>query len=128
MFDGSDLPFDDHIADGGRGGPRPGGGGGGLDLARIRAIEALTDIPLVLRGGPGVPRTQRANLAAQSNICKFNIGTERRIAFGAALRRAVDKDPGPFDRVATLQETHEPVHEAARSVFRDLGASGRSRS
>jgi len=99
---------------------------GGLDVARIRAIEAATDVPLVIHGGSGVPHAQRAELAATSRICKFNIGTELRMAFGAALRTAVAADPARFDRVAILKETHDPVMEAARAVIRGLGASGRA--
>lgn len=102
------------------------GPGGGLDLPRIRAIEAVTAVPLVIHGGSGVPLAQRADLAAHTRICKVNIGTELRMAFGAALHRAVAKDPDRFDRIALLGETHEPVCEAARSVFRSLGASGRA--
>jgi fructose-bisphosphate aldolase, class II len=99
---------------------------GGLDEARIRAIEAVTTVPLVIHGGSGVPLAQRAKLAAHSRIGKFNIGTELRMAFGAALRQAVNADPARFDRVAILKDTHEPVFEAARAVIRGLGASGRA--
>jgi len=99
---------------------------GRLDAARIRAIEAETDVPLVIHGGSGVPPGQRADLAATSHICKFNIGTELRMAFGAALRAAVLADPDRFDRVAILKDTHDPVLEAARAVIRGLGASGRA--
>ena len=98
---------------------------GGLDEPRIRAIEAATNVPLVIHGGSGVPYAQRAALAAGSRIVKFNIGTELRMAFGRALREAVNADPGRYDRVAILKETHDPVMEAARAVIRNLGASGR---
>ncbi|MBF9060383.1 class II fructose-bisphosphate aldolase [Rhodobacterales bacterium HKCCSP123] len=99
---------------------------GGLDEARIRAIEAVTEVPLVIHGGSGVPYAQRLSLAQGSRIAKFNIGTELRMAFGAALREAVNADPARFDRVAILKETHAPVMEAARAVIRGLGASGRA--
>lgn len=99
---------------------------GGLDEARIRAIEAVTQVPLVIHGGSGVPVDQRARLAAGSAICKFNIGTELRMAFGAALRAAVNAEPDRFDRVEILKETHAPVFEAARAVIRGMGASGRA--
>jgi fructose-bisphosphate aldolase class II len=95
-------------------------GEGSLDEARIRAIEAVTDVPLVIHGGSGVPEVQRRRLAAGSSICKFNIGTELRMAFGAALREAVARDPERFDRVAILRETEEPVSRAARRVIRSL--------
>ncbi|TLP44907.1 class II fructose-bisphosphate aldolase [Cohaesibacter sp. CAU 1516] len=93
---------------------------GGLDEARIRAIEAVTDIPLVIHGGSGVPLEQRTRLARQSKICKFNIGTELRLAFGTALREAVNGDPDCFDRVQILKQTHDPVMEAAREALHAL--------
>ncbi|OXT00597.1 fructose-bisphosphate aldolase [Notoacmeibacter marinus] len=90
---------------------------GGLDEERIRAIEAVTDVPLVIHGGSGVPVAQRRTLAHGSRICKFNIGTELRMAFGNALREAVERDASRFDRVAILKETHDPVVAAARIVL-----------
>ncbi len=95
---------------------------GGLDEPRIRAIEAVTDVPLVIHGGSGVPVAQRSVLAEGSKICKFNIGTELRMAFGAALREAVNRDETRFDRVTILKETHDPVVEVARRVIKNLGA------
>lgn len=96
---------------------------GGLDEARIAAIEAVTDVPLVIHGGSGVPIEQRKRLSRDTAICKFNIGTELRMAFGAALHAAVNADPDRFDRVQILRETHDPVEAAARSVIRAFGAA-----
>ena len=93
---------------------------GGLDEDRIAAIQAVTDVPLVIHGGSGVPVDQRRRLAQTTNICKFNIGTELRMAFGAAMRAAVNKDPDRFDRVSILKETHDPVVAAARTVLSNL--------
>lgn len=95
---------------------------GGLDEDRIRRIQAVTNVPLVIHGGSGVPVDQRARLARETAICKFNIGTELRMAFGAALREAVNRDPDRFDRVTILKETHDPVVDAARAVIRAFGA------
>jgi fructose-bisphosphate aldolase, class II len=94
------------------------GAGAGLDLERIRAIEAVTEVPLVIHGGSGVPLAQRRALSTGSNVCKFNIGTELRMVFGQALRAAVNADPARFDRVEILRATHDPVVEAARQVLR----------
>ena len=90
---------------------------GGLDEQRIRAIEAVTTVPLVIHGGSGVPVAQRSALARGSSICKFNIGTELRMAFGQALRDAVNADSDRFDRVQILKDTHDPVFFAARRVL-----------
>ena len=94
--------------------------GAGLDEGRIRAIENVTDLPLVIHGGSGVPMAQRTALARSSSICKYNIGTELRMAFGAALRGAVDADPAGFDRVQILRQTHDPVMAATRRVLAAL--------
>jgi fructose-bisphosphate aldolase class II len=95
---------------------------GGLDIERIKAIDKMTTVPLVIHGGSGVPVAQRKLLAKTSSICKFNIGTELRMAFGAALREAVNKDETRFDRVTILKETHDPVMIAARNVINAFGA------
>lgn len=93
-----------------------------LEERLVRAIEAVTAVPLVIHGGTGVPEDQRRLLARTSAICKFNIGTELRMAFGQALRLAVNADNDRFDRIAILRETHDPVVAATRRVLRALGA------
>lgn len=93
---------------------------GGLDEELIARIDAATQVPLVIHGGSGVPIAQRQRLARHSSICKFNIGTELRMAFGQALRDAVTTDPTRFDRVQILKETHMPVKTAAQRVIRAL--------
>lgn len=95
----------------------------GLDESRIAAIEAVTEVPLVIHGGSGVPHEQRARLAAGTAVCKFNIGTELRMAFGAALRDAVAADSIRFDRVAILSDIEIPLQEAASRVIRSLGSA-----
>ena len=93
-----------------------------IDLDALRAIEAATDVPLVIHGGSGVPAEMRRRLARTSKICKFNIGTELRMAFGRALRMAVDRDPDRFDRISILKEVEDPICSAARGVIRTLTA------
>jgi len=97
--------------------------GDGLDEERIRAIEAVTNVPLVIHGGSGVPMAQRTRLARTSGICKFNIGTELRMAFGSALREAVNADPARYDRVQIMKQTHDPVMAATRRVLAGLKAA-----
>ncbi len=99
------------------------GSGGRLDEERIRAIQSLSSVPIVIHGGSGVPADQRIELARNTSVCKFNIGTELRMVFGEALRAAVNADPERFDRVALLSETHEPMVAATRAVLRTMGLS-----
>ena len=70
-----------------------------------------------------MPIEQRIALSRHSNICKFNIGTELRMVFGKALREAVNRDLDRFDRIAILQDTHEPLVAATRSILRAFKAN-----
>ena len=91
--------------------------GSNLDLERIRQIEQVTSIPLVIHGGSGVPVEQRSFLSRNSKICKFNIGTELRMTFGDTLRKSIVSHPDQFDRVEILKKTHEPLVQATRKVL-----------
>lgn len=91
-----------------------------LDEQRIQAIESVCDVPLVIHGGSGVPVDQRRKLSSQTAICKFNIGTELRMAFGDALRASISSDEQRFDRVAILKDTHNPMVAAARRAMQSV--------
>lgn len=98
----------------------------GLDLARLHAIQSLTPTPLVIHGGSGVPPAQRADLAARTHICKFNIGTELRQIFGQSLRATLTAHPDRFDRIDILRDTEAPLAAAARVVIQSTLASGKA--
>ncbi|HSG03033.1 MAG TPA: class II fructose-bisphosphate aldolase [Marinobacterium sp.] len=91
-----------------------------LDEGLLSKIEALTRLPLVIHGGSGVPKAQRATLARGSAICKYNIGTELRQAFGRDLRDILNQNPQRFDRIEILGELEERIVETARNLFRTL--------
>jgi fructose-bisphosphate aldolase class II len=103
---------------------------GGLDEAALAAVSAACGgaLPLVIHGGSGVPSEQRARLSRESAICKFNIGTELRMVFGQALRKALAEKPSAFDRLELLKATEAPLTASARQILRQLGASNRSKA
>lgn len=92
-----------------------------IDLDRIREIESLAGIPLVLHGGSGIATESRRRIATETAVCKFNIGTELRMTFGRALRAALEAAPNRFDRIEILRDTEEPVRQAAREIIRSIG-------
>ena len=75
----------------------------------------------MLHGGSGIPPDMRRRLARQHRVRKFNIGTELRQAFGAALRASLRDRPHAFDRIELLRPTIPAVREAAREVILNLG-------
>jgi fructose-bisphosphate aldolase class II len=96
---------------------------GGIDEAALAAIARATGgtVPLVIHGGSGVPPDQRRRLARTTPIAKFNIGTELRQTFGAALRQTLADHPLEFDRLKLLSATEAPMTARARDIIRNLG-------
>lgn len=93
----------------------------GIDFAALQAIENATTLPLVIHGGSGVPVDIRQKLARDSRVSKFNIGTELRMAFGAALRKSLADNAESFDRVTLLSPTIDPVRNATVNVIQAFG-------
>lgn len=93
----------------------------GIDFDNVRAIEAVTHLPLVLHGGSGIPVDIRTKLARETRVCKFNIGTELRMAFGQALRKTIAEDETSFDRISLLKPTIPAVQAATVGVISAFG-------
>ena len=95
--------------------------GAAINMELLRSIQAMTGVPLVLHGGSGIPTKTRQMLATATNVCKFNIGTELRQAFGQALREHLATNPDSFDRIEILRSVEAPLKAAARRVIRNIG-------
>ncbi len=92
----------------------------GIDWNVLRAIEAVTNLPLVLHGGSGIPLVERAKLAHKSRVAKFNFGTELRMAFGKALRKSLKDQPDSFDRIALLSPTIAALRAETIHVIKNI--------
>ena len=93
---------------------------GVVDFAALRAIEAVTRLPLVLHGGSGLAVELRRKLARETRVKKFNIGTELRMTFGAALRQFLREHPDSFDRIEILSATIPALRTQARDIITAL--------
>jgi fructose-bisphosphate aldolase, class II len=92
----------------------------GINFDALRAIEAVTRLPLVLHGGSGIPREVRQRLSRETRVKKFNIGTELRMAFGTALRQSLADHPQSFDRNEILNSTMPAMREEALRTMRNI--------
>jgi fructose-bisphosphate aldolase, class II len=92
----------------------------GIEFDALRAIEAVTRLPLVLHGGSGIPVDVRQRLARETRVCKFNIGTELRMAFGTALRKSLADQPKSFDRIEILSRTIEVIKRETETIIKAL--------
>ena len=91
-----------------------------INLDLLARIEAVTDCPLVIHGASGVPADMRRHLALNSAVCKFNIGTELRQTFGAALRQTLADDPALFDRGQILRAAQPALTDMAAKVMQNF--------
>ena len=91
-----------------------------IDFDAVRAISDVCETPLVLHGGSGIPHSVRQQLARETSVCKFNIGTELRMAFGKGLREVLANDKAVFDRVKILSSLEPSLMEATQPILRGL--------
>ncbi len=94
--------------------------GAEIDFGRLEEIEARVVQPLVIHGTSGIHERDLGRLAA-TRVCKFNVGTTLRQAFGRGLRGALAADPERFDRLEIMSEVMPRMTEEAIRVIRLLG-------
>lgn len=91
-----------------------------IDWAHLKAIEQVTHSPLVLHGASGIAEADRRKLATQTRICKFNVGTELRMAFGAGLRQSLADQPKEFDRIKVMRPMMDHVRKSTVRLLQSL--------
>ena len=87
-----------------------------VDYARLEAINALTDTPLVLHGGSGVPSEMvvRAAQLPQGGVSKVNIATDLELAMLAVVGREGHMTEAELN--ACTPEQIEKSREAVREL------------
>ncbi|MBI1968711.1 class II fructose-1,6-bisphosphate aldolase [Candidatus Woesearchaeota archaeon] len=123
----------------------PGAGKAKLQLGLLQEIRKRTKIPLVLHGASGVssalvreaqkygarlgdvqgvPEVQ-LKMAIQLGIAKVNTDTDIRIAFDAAVRKALHDQPTDIDPRHILGPARDAVQRVVERRIRVLGSVGR---
>lgn len=94
-----------------------------LDFDRLEAIRRATILPLVLHGASGLPATAIAGSIALG-VCKFNVNTELRVAYLAALRESL------ASAAVDVPEVQRAAVAAMRAIVAEklalFGATGRA--
>jgi len=86
-----------------------------LDFERLEAITKVTDCPVVLHGGSGVP-VEDFKRCVKMGMSKINVGTELKATFSNAVREAVGGNQvSEFDP----RKYVGPVKRACAEVVRD---------
>jgi len=92
-----------------------------IKLEKVKEIQNSISTPLVLHGGSGIPNLIRKKLARETNIAKFNIGTELRMTFGNALRKQVKNNPLVYDRLQLLKPTMPEITKNTKKIIKNFG-------
>ena len=69
-----------------------------IDHERLKRIGSMTTVPLVIHGTSGISEGD-LRIMASGPVCKFNIGTLLRRAWGETLRSQIVTDGSAFDRL-----------------------------
>ena len=92
-----------------------------IDFNKLKEIENVTNIPLVLHGGSGISSIVRRKLARNSNVAKFNIGTELRMLFGNTIRKNISRNKKMYDRVELLKPTINEMKKLSKKIISNIG-------
>jgi len=117
-----------------------------IDIARIRLIKKLLNIPLVLHGASGVPHslvaiaekygaklgdahgvsdtTYRQAIAAGIN--KINVDTDLRLAFDAGIRKTLKENPSVFDPRKILGPSTLLMTKVIEQKMKVFGSAGKA--
>lgn len=93
-----------------------------LGFAEMKQISDLTDIPLVLHGGSGIPGYQLKK-AIELGHAKINVNTECLQAWTKAVRQVLENDSHVYDARAILIPGMEAVKETVKAKIREFGSS-----
>ena len=93
---------------------------GSINTKVLDAIQKNTSCPLVLHGASGIPYELRKDLALNTSVCKFNIGTELRQEFGNSIRNFLKDNQTEFDRINILSKIIAPMKEKAKKIILNL--------
>lgn len=96
-----------------------------LDLARLQAIRARVETPLVLHGSSGVNNEDIAE-GIKHGLAKINIATQLSKAFTGAVREALAADGELVDPRKYLGPGRAAEVEVVRERLRFVGAAGKA--
>lgn len=96
-----------------------------LNFERMKQISEITDLPLVLHGGTGIPDVQ-IKKAIDSGICKLNINTELQIAWTNAVRKFLNADIQVYDPRKVIKSGEVAIKEAIKKKLELLGSIGKA--
>ncbi len=95
-----------------------------LDFDRLAAIAKITDAPLVLHGGTGVP-VDDFRRAVKLGMSKINVGTELKAAYASSLRQVLAERPNEIDPRKFMGAIKDKCSEVVQGKIEVFGSANR---
>ncbi len=92
-----------------------------ININKINEIQTITKIPLVLHGSSGISYQVRRKIASNTNVAKFNIGTELRMVAGNSLKENIINNINIFDRLQLIKPTIFKIKNQTKKVIKNIG-------
>lgn len=96
-----------------------------LDFERLKKINLLTDIPLVLHGGTGIP-DEDFRKAINIGMSKINVGTELKQAFVNTIKESVEDEPEVSDPRPYMLHVRNECAQRVKNKIRVFGSEGKA--
>ncbi|ETI69912.1 fructose-1,6-bisphosphate aldolase, class II [Neobacillus vireti LMG 21834] len=96
-----------------------------LGFAEMKQISEMTNVPLVLHGGSGIPDYQ-IQKAIELGHAKINVNTECLQAWAKAVREVLDKDKEVYDARTILSPGNEAVKQTVKAKLREFKSSNKA--
>lgn len=96
-----------------------------LGFDEMEEICKLTNMPLVLHGGTGIP-TEHIQKAIARGTSKINVNTENQIAFTAKVREALAKDGEVYDPRKYIVPGRDAIKATVVGKIREFGSSNKA--
>ncbi len=93
-----------------------------LGFDEMKEISGLTNVPLVLHGGSGIPDYQ-IQRAIELGHAKINVNTECLQSWSRAVREVLTNDSEVYDPRAILTPGKEAVTNTVKAKIREFGSS-----
>ncbi|SDN41424.1 fructose-bisphosphate aldolase, class II [Fictibacillus solisalsi] len=96
-----------------------------LGFDRMKEVNELTGVPLVLHGGTGIP-THDIQKAISLGTAKINVNTENQIASFNAVKEFIAANPDKYDPRKYLTAARDAIQETVKGKMREFGSSNKA--
>ena len=96
-----------------------------LGFDRMEVISGLTNIPLVLHGGSGIP-LEDIQKAISLGTAKINVNTENQIVSTKRVREVLATKPDLYDTRKFMAPARDAIKETVIGKIREFGSSNKA--